>query len=506
MSHELRTPMNGIIGFTDLVLTTDLQKPQRGYLQNVQKSARGLLGIINDILDFSKIEAGKLLIDYTSFKMNELVEEAVDLLNVKAHEKKLDIIFCPHPGLPSVMNGDPVRIRQVLVNLLGNAIKFTERGEICIEIKQTADNYEKNGLRYCPLSITVKDSGIGIATEKVYKIFEGFTQADSSTTRKYGGTGLGLTISKSLAELMGGSLTVSSEIGTGSTFTLQLSLEIINAAPLMLPGSKPLLRNVLVADDNKTNRLYIKNVFDYLQVPCTVAENAAGAIELIEATQVPFDLVITDYRMPGMDGAALAKEITSRPGYTFCPVILMVSPLEKNLYGYDPNDKSLLGTLSKPVKLHELDNLLSSLFTHQKKAAQPEIDKPVIKRMKQAVTILVAEDDPVNMLLISEVLGKMGVTVLRAGNGFEVIEMLRDQLPDMIFMDVNMPEMDGFCATAEVRLLPAPARNIPIIALTADAMKEDRDRCMQAGMNDYISKPFRLEELENVLSKYLLSA
>jgi len=506
MSHELRTPMNGIIGFTDLVLTTDLQKPQRGYLQNVQKSARGLLGIINDILDFSKIEAGKLNIDYTFFRMNELVEEAVDLLNVKAHEKKLEIIFCPHPGLPSVMNGDPVRIRQVLVNLIGNAIKFTERGEICIEIKQTAVTYEKNGLHYCPLNITVKDSGIGIAVEKVDKIFEGFTQADSSTTRKYGGTGLGLTISKSLAELMGGSLTVKSEIGKGSTFILQLSLEIVNAAPLMLPGSKPLLRHVLVTDDNKTNRLFIKNVFDYLQVQCTVAESAAEAIELIAQAKQPFDLVITDYRMQGVDGAALAREITRQVGYAFCPVILMVSPLEKNLYGYNPNDKSVIETLSKPIKLHELDNLLSSLFTHQKKTVQPEIEKPVIKRMKQSATILVAEDDPVNMLLISEVLGKMGVTVLRAGNGFEVIEMLRNQLPDMIFMDVNMPEMDGFSATAEVRLLPSPAGDIPIIALTADAMKEDRDRCMQAGMNDYISKPFRLEELENVLSKYLLSA
>jgi PAS domain S-box-containing protein len=504
MSHELRTPMNGIIGFTDLVLTTDLQKPQRGYLQNVQKSARGLLGIISDILDFSKIEAGKLLIDHTAFRMTELVEEAVDLLNVKAHEKKLEIIFCPHPGLPSVMNGDPVRIRQVLVNLLGNAIKFTGQGEICIEIKQHAAIYENNGRPYCPLSITVKDSGIGIAAEKVHKIFEGFTQADSSTTRKYGGTGLGLTISKSLAELMGGSLTVSSEIGSGSTFTLQLSLEIINATPLLLPGSKPLLRHVLVTDDNKTNRLFIKNVFDYLQVPCTVAENAAAAIELIEETQEPFDLVMTDYRMLGMDGAALAKQITSHPGYAYCPVILMVSPLEKNVY--DPSDGTVIETLSKPVKLHELDNLLNSLFAPQKKMLQSEIAKPFIKRMKQAVTILVAEDDPVNMLLISEVLGKMGVTVLRAGNGFEVIEVLRNQLPDMIFMDVNMPEMDGFSATAEVRLLPAPARNIPIIALTADAMKEDRDRCMQAGMNDYISKPFRLEELENVLSKYLLSA
>ena len=509
MSHELRTPMNGIIGFTDLVLTTDLQKAQRGYLQNVKKSAHGLLGIINDILDFSKIEAGKLFIDYTAFQLNELIEEAIDLLNVKAHEKKLEVLFLSDPRLPSVINGDSVRIRQILVNLLGNAIKFTEKGEICIELKQTAEIFEKDGKKYAGIGITVKDSGIGIAPEKVNKIFEGFTQADSSTTRKYGGTGLGLTISKSLAELMGGTLTVASEIGRGSVFTLQLTLEIIDGQPLIKPTEKPLLKHVLVVDDNETNRNLMKGIFEYLQIQCTLASGGAEALAFIanEDNKYPlFDLVITDYQMPEMDGLMLARQIAGKSTSTFNPVVLMLSSLEKNMEGYQAERRGLIKLLSKPVKLQELDKMLASLFNKQVTEETVQLNKPVIEKMKHAATILVAEDDAVNMLLISEVLGKMGLDVLQATNGKEAIAMLAEHAPDLIFMDINMPEMDGFTATTQIRLLPNPICDIPVIALTADAMKEDRDRCIQAGMNDYISKPFRLEELENVLKTYLVSA
>ena len=509
MSHELRTPMNGILGFTDLVLTTDLQKAQRGYLQNVKKSAHGLLGIINDILDFSKIEAGKLFIDNTSFQLTELIEEAIDLLNVKAHEKKLEVLFWSDPSLPSVINGDAVRIRQVLVNLLGNAIKFTEKGEIFIELKQTAATTEKDGKKFVGIAIAVKDSGIGIAPEKVNKIFEGFTQADSSTTRKYGGTGLGLTISKSLAELMGGTLTVISKEASGSTFTLQLMLEVIDAQPLIKPSFKPLLQNVLVVDDNETNRHLMKGIFDYLQIQCTLASNGEEALACLnnaENKYPVFDLVITDYQMPEMDGLMLAKQIAARDTPTFNPVVLMLSSLEKNMEGYQAERRGIIKLLSKPIKLQELDKMLSALFSKQVVKENVPIKIPTIEKMKHAATILVAEDEPVNMLLISEVLGKMGLHVLQAGNGKEAIAMLSSNTPDLIFMDINMPEMDGFTATAQIRQLPAPFCNVPVIALTADAMKEDRDRCMQAGMNDYISKPFRLEELETVLKTYLVSA
>ncbi len=506
MSHELRTPMNGILGFTDLVLTTDLQKAQRGYLQNVKKSAQGLLGIINDILDFSKIEAGKLFIDYSAFQLNELIEEAIDLLNVKVHEKNLEVIFWSDPALPTVINGDSVRIRQILVNLLGNAIKFTEKGEIFIECKQTAARYEKNGKEYIDISISVKDSGIGIAPQKLLKIFEGFTQADSSTTRKYGGTGLGLTISKSLAELMGGTLTVTSEMGLGSSFTLQLALEIIDHSPLIKPPVKPLLKNVLVVDDNDTNRQLMKGIFEYLQVNCTLAASGEEALIHLSAAgrNTPaFDLVITDYQMPEMDGMMLANKIKARPNNAGNPVVLMLSSLEKNIEGYQAERRGLIKMLSKPVKLHELDKMLTDLFSKQVRKETPHLKIPTIKKIMQAATILVAEDEPVNMLLITEILGKMGLTVLQATNGREVLELLKDHRPHMIFMDVNMPEMDGFTATAQIRSLQTPACKTPIIALTADAMKEDRDRCMEAGMNDYISKPFRLEELEDVLQRFL---
>lgn len=506
MSHELRTPMNGILGFTDLVLTTDLQKAQRGYLQNVKKSAQGLLGIINDILDFSKIEAGKLFIDYSAFQLNELIEEAIDLLNVKVHEKNLEVIFWPDPALPTVINGDSVRIRQILVNLLGNAIKFTEKGEIFIECKQTAAAYKKDGKQYIDISISVKDSGIGIAPQKLQKIFEGFTQADSSTTRKYGGTGLGLTISKSLAELMGGTLTVTSQIGHGSSFTLQLALEVVDERPLINAPVKPLLQHVLVVDDNDTNRQLMKGIFEYLQVKCTLAASGEEALRHLSragGSAATFDLVITDYQMPEMDGMMLANKIAARSNEAGNPVVLMLSSLEKNIEGYQAERRGLIKMLSKPVKLHELDKMLTNLFSKQLRKETPQQQRPSIKKIMQAATILVAEDEPVNMLLITEILGKMGLTVLQATNGLQVLDLLKDHQPHMIFMDVNMPEMDGFTATAQIRLLPSPACKTPVIALTADAMKEDRDRCIEAGMNDYISKPFRLEELEDILKKHL---
>jgi CheY-like chemotaxis protein len=429
------------------------------------------------------------------------------LLKVKAHEKQLEVIFWSDPGLPSVINSDSVRIRQILVNLLGNAIKFTESGEIFIELKQTAAAWQKDEKKYIGISITVKDSGIGIAAEKVTKIFEGFTQADSSTTRKYGGTGLGLTISKSLAELMGGTLTVASEIGKGSTFTLQLALEVIDEQPLIKPAAKPLLQHVLVVDDNETNRHLMKGIFEYLQIKCTLASSGEEALQHLASTEInqpAFDLVITDYQMPEMDGLMLANKIAGSATSTFSPVVVMLSSLEKNMEGYQAERKGIIKLLSKPIKLQELDKMLSSLFSKQEIREKAQFKKPTIEKMKQSATILVAEDEPVNMLLISEVLGKMGLHVLQATNGKEAIAMLAHHTPDLIFMDINMPEMDGFSATSQIRLLPAPVCNIPVIALTADAMKEDRERCIQAGMNDYISKPFSLDELENILKTYLV--
>lgn len=507
MSHELRTPMNGIIGFTDLVLTTELQKVQRDYLQNVKKSAYGLLGIINDILDFSKIEAGKLLIDHTLFKLDELIEETIDMLTLKAFEKKLEMLYRVDPTIPSQFLGDPVRIRQIIVNLLGNAIKFTSEGEILVSIKKVSESYQLGGKGYIKLAIEVKDTGIGIRKEKLQKIFESFTQADTSTTRKYGGTGLGLTISRSLAELMGGHLVVESEPAKGSSFILHLALEIANEQPEVMLPQKALLKKVLIVDDNITNLHLMQETFGYFQIAAELATNGPAALAKIKEAQKnndPFNLVITDHLMPGMDGISLVKEIKKLIPDNEQPFILMLSSMEKTIYQHEASKNGINKFLSKPVKIHELHATLLSLFEKNMQNDHLHPSLPHKVKVSEASSIMVADDDPINMLLISEVLRRMGFEVIQVSNGKEALDRLSDCEPVIIFMDVNMPEMDGYATTRHIRAMPEPYCNIPIVALTADAMKGDREKCLEAGMNHYISKPFKLEEIDTVLRNYTL--
>jgi signal transduction histidine kinase/ligand-binding sensor domain-containing protein/DNA-binding response OmpR family regulator len=509
MSHELRTPMNGIIGFTDLVLTTDLQNIQREYIGHVNKSGHNLLGIINDILDFSKIESGKFVIEHVPFQLDKLVEEAVDLLSVKAFEKKLELICEIDPLLPMELMGDPVRIRQILINLVGNAIKFTNSGEIVVSIKRTDDKCQKSQKNYQQFCILVKDTGIGIPEEKLTTIFEGFTQVDSSTTRKFGGTGLGLSIAKKFTEIMNGRLTVTSELGNGSIFSLELALEIAQVQSTTFVFSpKPLLRRVLVVDDNLTNCRLMKSIFEYLKIPCTTCNNGLDALTIIKnavAIKQPFDLIISDHQMPVMNGITLIKEIKRKLEGQPQPFILMLSSLEKTLYQAEAGKIGIDKFLSKPVKLNELNHLLKSVF-EKSDIKEVAIQTPEIEILATDICIMVAEDEPLNMLLISEVLNKMGFSVIEACNGEEAVALFQQHAPALIFMDINMPEMDGYEATRIIRQLKDPQRNIPIIALTADAMKEDRERCLKAGMNHYISKPFRLEEIETVLRNYVLVA
>jgi PAS domain S-box-containing protein len=507
MSHELRTPMNGIIGFTDLVLTTELQKSQRDYLSNVKKSAYGLLEIINDILDFSKIEAGKLFIDNTPLRLDELVEETVDILTVKAFEKSLEMICHIDPTLPSQFSGDPVRIRQVLVNLLGNAIKFTQQGEILVSVIPAGKIYNKFGKQFLDIEITVKDTGIGISKEKLGKIFESFTQADNSTTRKFGGTGLGLTISRSLAELMSGNLTVKSDPGRGSAFTLHIPLEVINVQPQISSEYRPPLRKVLVIDDNATNRNLMEEILGYFNIECEVASGAKEAfmkLQRIQANHEPLDLIIMDHHMPEMDGLTLSKEIRKKLPVHKGAHILMLSSLEKNIYTHEAEEIGISKMITKPVKMYELYSVLCSMFVATKQVEKTVLPAPEIKRIGDAITIMVVEDDPINMMLINEVLTKMGFNVLKADNGKRALEILPKHDPALIFMDVNMPEMDGYATTKLIRKMPEPWRNIPVIALTADAMIGDRERCIEAGMDDYVSKPFKLDEIEEVLKRKVL--
>ena len=510
MSHELRTPMNGIIGFTDLVLTTELQKAQRDYLQNVKKSAYGLLEIINDILDFSKIEAGKLLIDHTAFKLDELIEETIDMLTLKAFEKRLEMLYRVDPSIPSQFLGDPVRIRQIVVNLLGNAIKFTGEGEIQVSIRKTSNVYPSENRSFIRLAIEVKDTGIGIRREKLQKIFESFTQADSSTTRKYGGTGLGLTISRSLAELMGGYLTVESEPARGSVFTLHLILEVANQQAEIQFPQKPLVRKVLVVDDNASNLQLIQEVFSYFHikaVPASGGEEAIARIKEARQKKEPFDLMIADQGMPGMDGITLVKELKRQFAAQVPSSILMLSPLEKDLYQQEAARTGITKFLSKPVKMHELYGALLSVSERSLQQEVQPFSAPGtngVEKVAQPTSIMVADDDPINMLLISEVLRRMGFEVIQVSNGKEALERLPHCDPVLIFMDVNMPEMDGYTTTRHIRQMHEPWCRLPIIALTADAMKGDREKCLEAGMNKYISKPFRLEEIDQVLRDYTL--
>ena len=507
MSHELRTPMNGIIGFTDLILTTELSKTQKDYLQNVKKSAYGLLEIINDILDFSKIEAGKMMINPTELNLHELVEETIDILTVKAFEKNLELVCSIQPDLPSLIYGDPVRIRQVLVNLLGNAIKFTEKGEIFVSVEKK-EIYNENGKDYIRISIMVSDTGIGISNNKLQQIFESFTQADSSTTRNFGGTGLGLTISKSLAELMGGDLTVESKVGEGSKFTLQLSLEIANNQPSYLPVPNTRLRKLLLVDSNHTNRQVMKDIFRYFRIDCiTVADSdeALYKLECATADGQPYDLLITDNHLPSTDGISLARKIRNSGSFSDIPITLMLSSLEKNRYVKDAEAAGIHKFLTKPLKMQNLYDTLNEIIYNTTGREELRTIEHSLEKFSNVSEVMVVEDEPMNMLLICEVLRNMGFNAIQASNGKEALEILPLHKPLMIFMDMNMPIMDGYTATRNIRNMPEPYCSLPIIALTADAMEQDKEKCLEAGMDDYISKPFRLEEIQNKL-KSLVAA
>jgi signal transduction histidine kinase/DNA-binding response OmpR family regulator len=507
ISHELRTPMNGIIGFSDLLLTTPLQEMQREYVQYVSKSAYSLLSIINDILDFSKIEAGKFFFENAAFDIGELVGDVVDILSIKAFEKQLELICDIDPSLPFRVWGDPLRIRQILVNLLGNAIKFTDTGEVSVTVRSSAEAVEKEGKRYLPLQITVRDTGIGIPAEKIHRIFESFTQADSSTTRKYGGTGLGLTISKSLAELMNGRLTAESQNGEGSVFRLELQLEIADDREESAVQLKAPLHRVLVVDDNAANCRLMQGIFNHFHIDCEIAGSAPAALELIRRSargKEFYDLIITDHQMPGMDGIALVRELRQQLQDRAQPVpfIIMLSSLDKSQHRRQAIEAGIDHFLPKPVKLRELTGLIGSIFNPHAPDTANVSDKRSFEQWP-GTQVLVVEDEPVNMMLISEVLRNMAIEVLPAGNGKEALGLLENANPSIVFMDVNMPEMDGYTATRHIRHLPGFQRRVPIIALTADATHEDKEKCLQAGMDSFISKPFRLDEITAILRKYL---